>query len=76
VIAKVRGELSVRKKAAQNDDVERFYLNELSELAVRKQYQIEISSSFAALKKLNDSACLNNAWEKIERMSKSQLKRQ
>jgi len=40
VVAKVRERLAVSKKAAQKCDVERFNLRKLSELEVRKQYQI------------------------------------
>ena len=39
----------VRKQATQKCDVERFNLRKLSELDVRKQYQIEITKRFAAL---------------------------
>jgi hypothetical protein len=35
-------------------------------MEVRKQYQIEISSRFAALKNLNDSEDINRAWENIK----------
>jgi hypothetical protein len=42
VLAKFRERLSVNKKAAQNFDGERFNLRNLSDLEVRKQYQITI----------------------------------
>jgi hypothetical protein len=42
--------------------VERFNLKKLSELEVRKQYQIKISNSFAALENLNVSEAINRAW--------------
>jgi hypothetical protein len=42
VVAKVRERLAVIKQAVQKFDVERFHLSKLSELEVRKQYQIEI----------------------------------
>jgi len=44
--------------------VERFKLRKLSELEVRKQYQIKITNRFAALENLNDS-------EDIKRTSKN-----
>jgi hypothetical protein len=74
VVAKVRERLVVIKKAAQKFDAERFNLKKLSELEVRKQYQIKISNRFAALENLNVSEDINRAWENI-RVSKSQLKR-
>jgi len=43
VIAVVRERLAVSKQVAQQFDVERFNLRKLSELKVRKQYQIKIS---------------------------------
>jgi hypothetical protein len=49
--ANVRERLSVRKQAAQNTDMARSNLNKLSELMVRKQFQIELSNRFAALGK-------------------------
>jgi hypothetical protein len=70
VVAKVRERLAVIKQAAQKFDAERFNLKELSELEVRKQYQINISNRFAALENLNASEDINRAWENI----KSQLK--
>jgi hypothetical protein len=49
VVAKVRERLAVNKQAAQKFDVARLNLRKLSELEVRKQYQIKISNMFAAL---------------------------
>ena len=56
----------VSKQAAQKCDVERFNLRKLSELDVRKQYQIEITKRFAALETLNDSEGINRPWENIK----------
>jgi len=44
--------LVVSKQAAQNSDMERFNLKKLSELEVRKQYQIEILNRSAGLENL------------------------
>jgi predicted 3-demethylubiquinone-9 3-methyltransferase (glyoxalase superfamily) len=66
VVAKVRERLSARKQAAQNTDVEMFNLKRLSEMEVRKQFQIEISNGFSALENLNDSEDINRAWENIK----------
>jgi hypothetical protein len=63
VDAKVRARLAVNKKAAQEFDVDRFALKKLSELEVRKQYQIKISNRFAALENLNDTENINRAWK-------------
>jgi hypothetical protein len=51
VAAKVRERLAVSNQAAQMFDVERFNLEKLSELDVRKHYQIMISNSFGELKR-------------------------
>jgi len=45
---------------------ERFNLRKLSELEVRKQYQIKISKSSAALEPLKDSEDTNMGWENIK----------
>jgi len=42
--------LAVRKQAAQKFDGEIFNLRKLHELEVRKQYQIEITIRFVALR--------------------------
>ena len=62
VIAKVRERLSVRKQAAQKVDVERCNYNKLSDIEIRKQYQIKISKRFVALEILNDREDINRAW--------------
>ena len=46
--------------------MERFNLKKLSELEVRKQYQIKISNRFAALYNLYDSKDMNTAWENVK----------
>jgi len=53
--------LVVSKQAAKNSDVERFNLRKLSGGGHRKQYQVKISNSFAALQNLNDSKDINRA---------------
>jgi hypothetical protein len=49
VVANVRERLPVRKQAAHKFDGERFNLRKLNDLEVRKEYQIEIINSYAAL---------------------------
>jgi hypothetical protein len=41
--------------------VERFNLRKLTEMEVRKQYQIKISNGLAALENLNDSENIKRA---------------
>jgi hypothetical protein len=70
VVAKVRERWVVMKQAAQKFDAETFNLKKLSELEVRKQYQIKISNRFAALETLNVSEDITRAWENIKKSSK------
>jgi hypothetical protein len=65
VVAKVRERLPVSKQETKSD-VERFNSRKLSELEVRKQYQIEVSHRCAALENLNDSEDINRVWEDIK----------
>ena len=73
--AKVRVRLTVSKQVAQRFDVKRFNLTQLSELEVRKPYQIEISNRFAALENLNDSQAIYRAWKNIKENFKTMPKR-
>ena len=43
--------------------MEGFNLKKISEMEVRKQFQIEISNGFEALENLIDSKDINRAWE-------------
>jgi len=49
----------VGKQATQRLDRHRFNLSKLNDLEVRKQYQIEITKSFAALETLNEDEDVN-----------------
>jgi hypothetical protein len=49
-VANLRKLLAVSKQAAKKFDGSIFNLRKLNELEVRKQYQIEITNRFAALK--------------------------
>jgi hypothetical protein len=51
--------------------VEILNLRKINELEFRKQCQIKISKTFAALENLNDREDINGAWETLKRMSKS-----
>jgi len=66
VVANVRERFAVSKQEAQRFDGERFNLRKLNELEVRKQYQTEITNSFAALENLSDGEDINRAWENIK----------
>ena len=59
VIAKVRESLAVVKQAALRFDRQRFNLRKRNEPEVREQYQIEITSRFAALENFNDDEDVN-----------------
>jgi len=74
VVAKVREGLAVSKLIAQKSDVGKFNLRQLSELEVKEQYQIKISNSFAALKKLYDSKDINRTFKNIKENIESQIK--
>ncbi len=49
VVAKFRERLAVSKQAADKLDGERFNLRKLTDLEVKKQYQIEITNGVSAL---------------------------
>ena len=66
MVAKDRERLAVSKQAGQTYDGERLNLRKLNELEVRKQYQIEITNSFATLENLSDVDDINRAWENIK----------
>jgi hypothetical protein len=74
VVVKVRERLAVIKQAAQKFDAERFNLKKLSELELRKQYQIRISKRFATLENVNVSDDINSAWENIKESIKISAK--
>jgi len=74
VVAKVREILAVSKQAAQRFDGERFHLRMLNELEVRKQYEIEITNRFAALKNLSDDEDIRRPWENIKENIKTSTK--
>ena len=75
VIAKVRERLAVGKQAAERFDRQRFTLRKLNELEFRKQYQIQITNKFAALKNLNDDEDVNRIWENIKKNIKTSAKK-
>ena len=60
---------AVNKQAAQKFYVERFNLRKLNELEVRKQYQIEISKSFATLENLSEGQDINRDWENVNSLN-------
>jgi len=74
LVAEVRERLAVSRQAAYKFDRVRFNLRKLNELAVRKQYQIEIKNRFATLKNLSDGKDKNRAWENIKENIKTSAK--
>jgi hypothetical protein len=66
LIVKVVERLLARKEAAQKTDVQRFYVKKLSEMEVRRQFQIELSDKFVALQNLRHSEDINKARENIK----------
>ena len=74
MVAKVEERLAVSKQAGQKFDEEKFNLRKLSELKVRKKYQIKISNRSAALGNLNDSENIYRAWENIKENIKTSAK--
>ena len=55
MVAEVRERLAVSKQETQKFDMDRFNLRRISELEVRKQFQIKITNRIAVLENLNDS---------------------
>jgi hypothetical protein len=66
--------LAPSTQAAQKYD-ERFNLRKLTEMEVRKKYQIKISNRLAAWENLNDSEDINNALENTKEYIKSSAKK-
>jgi hypothetical protein len=73
-VAKLRGRISVSKRARQNSDLERFDLKKLDDLEVEEKYKVEISNRFAALQKLDESFDIDNGWESIRENIKTSAK--
>jgi hypothetical protein len=74
VVAEVSKKLAVNKQAAQKCNVKRFNLRKLSELEVRKEYQIKIADRFAALENLNGSKDINRVWKSTKENIKTSAK--
>ena len=54
--------------------MERFNLRKLSELWIRKQYQIKISNRFAAWENLNYNEDISRVWENIKENIETSVK--
>jgi hypothetical protein len=74
VFSNLRESLAVSKQAAQKFDVEWFNLWKLNEPEFRKEYQIEITKSFASLENLSDGKYINRSWENIKENIKASAK--
>ena len=66
--------MAVSKQTAQEFDRDRFNLRKLNKREVRKQYQIEITNTFAALENLSDDEDINRVWENIKGNIKTSAK--
>jgi len=74
LVTKVSERLAVIKQLSQEFDGERFNLRKLNELGVRKQYQLEITKTFATLENLSDDEDINRAWKNIKGRIKTSAK--
>ena len=74
VVVKFRERLAVSKQETHEFDSERFNLKKLSELEVRKQYQMKIMDRFAALENLSVGLGVNRASENIKGNIKTSAK--
>jgi hypothetical protein len=72
-VAKLRGRISVSKRARQNFDLERFDLKKLDDIEVKEKYQKENSNRFAVLENLDESFDINNAWKSIKENIKTSV---
>jgi len=66
--------LTVSKQEAQRFDGGRFNLRKLNELEVRKEYQIEITNRFSAVKNLSNDEDLNRVWKYMKENIKTPTK--
>jgi len=71
VVAKVKERLAVSIQAAQKFDGERFIVKNLNEFEVRKQYQMEITNRYAAMRNLWDDKDTNRVWGDIKKNIKT-----
>jgi hypothetical protein len=74
VAAKLRERLSVSKQVAHKFDMQRFDLRKLNDAEVKEQYQVKITSRFAALENFDDNMDMNRAWENIRENIKTSAK--
>ena len=74
LVAKLRGRLSVNKKAAQKFDGKRLNLRKLNKLEIKEKYHIEIRNRFTALENLDVNEDVNRAWENIKESIKTSAK--
>jgi hypothetical protein len=75
VVASVRERVTVSNQAEQKFDGEIFNISKLSELEVRKQYQIKFLNRFAALENLSNGEEINRDLENIKGNIKTAAKK-
>lgn len=76
--ARFRKRLSVSKRAAQTFDIQRCNYRNQNDLEVKEQYQVKMSSRFAASEALddnNDNVDINRVWKSIRDNKKLQSQR-
>jgi hypothetical protein len=61
----LRERISISKRERQIFYLEIFDLEKLYDVLIKEKYQLEISNRFAALKSLDESFDISNAWENI-----------
>jgi polyribonucleotide nucleotidyltransferase len=74
VLVKVGKRLAVNNLPKQKFDVKRENLREVTELEVRRQYQIKISNRLSVSENLSDSEDINRVWENIKKNIKTSVK--
>jgi len=74
VVARVRERLAGSKRGTLKFDVGIFNLRNLSELKIRKKYQIKIANRFVVMENLNNSQDVNKAWKNIKQNIKTSAK--
>jgi hypothetical protein len=64
-VTKVRERLAVNIQRSQRFEMERFNLKKINDVEGKKQFRVEVSNRFAALKDFDTEVEINSAWETI-----------
>ena len=71
MVTNVRKRLAVRGKEAWKLDVAIFISWKVSELEVKRQYQIKFSNRFSAFEKLSSSEEIDRTWKSVKENNKT-----